>query len=67
MTLQQLEQRVSDLETQVAQLQRQAHPLRPFRNVEETFGLFANDAEFDEIVRLGREFRQTENAGDEAC
>ena len=63
MTLQQLEQRLSDLERQVAELQREIRPLRPFPHVMDTFGMFANDPEFDEIVRLGREYRQADTEG----
>jgi hypothetical protein len=67
MTLQQLEQRLSDLERQVAELQREVRPLRPFSNVKDTFGMFANDPDFDEIVRLGREYREQAGAEDDAC
>jgi hypothetical protein len=62
MTLQQLEQRLSELERQVATLQRQVSPLQPLSSVHETFGMFANDPEFDEIVRLGREYREQINS-----
>ncbi len=65
MTLEQLEQRVDDLERQVAELRREIKPLRPLQSPEETFGMFANDPEFDEIVRLGREYRDQVNAKDE--
>jgi len=65
MTLKQLEKKVNDLERQVAELRRESKPLSPFQRVEETFGLFANDPEFDEIVRLGRQFRDQANAKDE--
>jgi hypothetical protein len=61
MTIQQLEQRVLDLERQVAELQRAVKPLRPYSSVADTFGLFANDPDFDEIVRLGREYRDAAN------
>lgn len=57
MTLEQLERKVLDLEREVAELRGELRPLRPFNSVEETFGLFANDPDFDEIVRLGREYR----------
>jgi hypothetical protein len=67
MTLQQLEQRLIDLEREVTQLRREAGSLRPLRNVSESFGMFADDPEFDEIVRLGREYRDQVNAEDEAC
>ena len=53
MTLAQLEQRVHDLERQVAELCGELKPLRPLSNVQETFGMFADDPEFEEIVRLG--------------
>jgi hypothetical protein len=65
MTLGQLEQRVNDLERQVAELRRETRPRRPFKRVEETFGMFANDPEFDDIVRLGRQLRDQANAEDE--
>jgi hypothetical protein len=32
----------------VAELRRESNLLRPFQRVEETFGMFANDPEFDE-------------------
>jgi hypothetical protein len=62
MTLEQLEQRVHELELQVAELRTGATPLRPMSSVEETFGMFADDPEFDEIIRLGREYRDQANA-----
>ena len=65
MTLEQLEQRVNDLERQMAELRRETKPLRPLNRVEETFGMFANDPDFDEIVRLGRQFRDQADARDE--
>jgi hypothetical protein len=67
MTLQQLEQRVVELERQVAALQHAAKPLRPLPSVQDTFGMFANDPEFDEIVRLGREYREQVNSEDNGC
>jgi len=57
MTLEQLEQRVHELERQVAKLRTELRPLRPMSSVEETFGMFGDDPEFDEIIRLGREYR----------
>ena len=62
MTLEQLEQRVRDLEEQVAELRRELTPLRPMGGVKETIGVFAEAPEFDEIVRLGREYRNQANA-----
>jgi len=64
MTIEQLEQRVSDLERQVAELRRELRPLRPLGSVEETFGMFADDPSFDETVRLGREYRDQTNSAD---
>ncbi len=62
MTLEQLEQKVNDLEKQVADIQRSIRPLRPCETVGDTFGMFADDADFDEVVRLGREYRQQANS-----
>ena len=62
MTLEQLEQKVIDLEREVAELRRDIEPLRPFAAVQNTFGMFANDSDFDDIVRLGREYRDQANA-----
>ena len=62
MTLEQLENKVNDLERQVAQLQRALRPLRPLSRVEDTFGMFADDTDFDEVLRLGREYRDQANA-----
>jgi hypothetical protein len=58
-TLEQLEQRVGELERQLAELRREIR-LRPFASVADTFGIFANDPGFDEIVRLGRKYRKEE-------
>jgi hypothetical protein len=65
MTLEQLEQRVHDLERQVAELRAELKPLRPLAGVEETFGMFAGDSEFEETVRLGREYRKQINSAEE--
>ena len=62
MTIEQLERKVNDLERQVAELRRELKPLRPLGSVAETFGMFADDPDFDEIVRLGREYREQANA-----
>lgn len=62
MTLEQLEQRVHDLERQVAELRGELKPLGPLGSVQETFGMFAGDPEFDQIVRFGREYRKQANS-----
>ena len=59
--LEQLEQRVNDLERQVAELRDELKPLRPLGSVQATFGMFASDPDFEEIVRLGREYRNQVN------
>lgn len=64
MTLEQLEKRVDDLERQVAELRGEQRPLRSLGSVGETFGMFATDPDFDEIVRLGREYRDQVNSED---
>ena len=61
MTREPLERRVDDLERQVAELK----PLRPLGSVQETFGMFAGDSELEELVRLGREYRNQINSGKE--
>jgi hypothetical protein len=65
MTLEQLERRVDDLERQFAELRAALKPLRPLGSVPETFGMFGRDSEFEEIVRLGREYRNQVNSGEE--
>ena len=62
MTIDQLEERLNNLERQVAQLRVESKAIRPMKRVEETFGMFADDTEFDEIVRLGREYRDQANS-----
>jgi hypothetical protein len=62
MTLEQLAQKVNDLERQIADLRREIRPLRPLGSAGETFGMFADDPDFDQIVRLGREYRDQVNA-----
>ena len=64
MTLEQLEQKVNDLQRQIAELRRAIKPLRPFAHVEDTFGMFADDPDFDEIIRLGRAYREQGKAED---
>jgi hypothetical protein len=65
MTLEQLEQRVHALERQVAELRRESKPLGSLGSVQATFGMFAEDPEFEEIVRLGREYRRQADSKDE--
>ncbi len=62
MTLAELEQRLKVLERQVAELRRERRRMVPLRSVKETFGMIGDDAEFDEVIRLGREYRRDSNA-----
>ena len=61
MTLEQLEKRVIDLERQVAELRGRLEPVVTPQNAEATFGSIDDDAEYEEIVRLGREYRRQAN------
>lgn len=67
MTNQQMEQRLSELEQQVADLRREIRPLRPLATAADTFGMFSDDPDLDEVVRLGREYREQSNAEDGEC
>jgi hypothetical protein len=62
MTLEQLEQRLRDLERQVAEMRGGLALLRPLGRVQDTFGMFAGDPTFDDIVKFGREYRNQANA-----
>lgn len=65
MTLKQLEQKVNDLEQQMADLRDEIKPMRPLPDIQQTFGMFANGPDFDEIVRLGRENRQQDEVAED--
>jgi hypothetical protein len=53
-----LEKRVEELEKQVAELSAPpAHSNRK-KDWRRTFGAFQNDPDFEEAVRLGREYRE---------
>ena len=67
MTIQQLAQRLIDLEQQVAELKRDGKPLGPVPDAKDTFGMFADDPDFDETVRLGREYREHADSEGNAC
>ena len=57
-----LEQRVAELERKVAELTAEAARKKdPWR----TFGIFQNDPDFDEAVRLGREYRDQQTSDKE--
>lgn len=53
-----LESRVTTLETEVTQLKMQrGAPVEDW--VDQIYGLFADYPDFDEVVRLGREYRES--------
>jgi hypothetical protein len=57
-----LEQRVEQLEKELAQLKQQVQPIprqseKPWW--EKIVGVFENDPDFEEAVELGREYRQS--------
>lgn len=65
-----LEVRLAQVEDELAQIKRQLAADKPQSGPagwEKIFGSFADSEGFDEAVRLGREYRETQNAqGDEA-
>ena len=60
MTLKQLEGRVDQLEREIARLRGGA--AGPSESTQDTFGMIGDDPEFDEMVRLGREYRRQANS-----
>jgi hypothetical protein len=62
--LAELESRLSRLEEQIRLIQerlRDQEAQRPAKDWRRTFGMFAGDEEFGEIIRLGREYRDRVN------
>lgn len=53
-----LEQRVQELEKKVAELSVKTTNSPRQKNPWRTFGIFQNDPDFEEAVRLGREYRE---------
>ena len=56
--LQTLEKRVEELEKQVAELKTRLTSSNGTKDWRRTIGLFQNDPDFEEAVRLGREYRE---------
>jgi hypothetical protein len=57
-----LEQRVTAMEQELAQLKRQLHAETPPSSLpwwEQIFGTFANSEAHEEATRLGREYRES--------
>ena len=55
---QSLEKRVKELEKQVAELKARLISLDGTKDWRRTVGIFQNDPDFEEAVRLGREYRE---------
>jgi len=53
-----LEKRVEELERKVAELSAQPDRSSRKKDPWRTFGIFQNDPDFEEAVRLGREYRE---------
>ena len=53
-----LEKRVEELEKKVAELSAKPASVTRKKDWRRTIGIFKDDPEFDEAVRLGREYRQ---------
>lgn len=60
-----IDARIAQIEQEVATLKAELQLARQQRNWQETFGMFADDPGFDEVVRLGKEIRQSEPPPDE--
>lgn len=61
MTTSTLEERLEHVEQEVAQLRSQVRTLQPRTNwLQAMTGMFNDDPEFDEIIRLGRELRKAD-------
>ena len=61
MTQPSLEDRVKVLEQEFETFKKSLRTSRTPSSWIETFGMFAEDSEFDEVLRLGREYREQEN------
>lgn len=56
-----LESRVATLERELAQVKQRMDSAVDPDAWRGTFGMFADDPEFDEVLRLGREYREQAN------
>ena len=54
-----IEQRLAEVERELANLKRRVPPVDEKSWVERIAGTFKDDPDFDEIVKLGREFRKS--------
>jgi hypothetical protein len=53
-----LERRVEELEKRVSELVHRTQSSAPVKDPWRTYGAFKGDKEFDEAIRLGREYRE---------
>jgi len=61
-----IEERLATVERELAELKTRLPPAtKPGNWIEKISGSFKDDPEFDEILRLGREFRQADRPKDE--
>jgi hypothetical protein len=61
-----LEERLEQVECDLAQLKRQVNSLHaPAGWLQSMIGLFKDDPEFDEVIRLGREQRERDRPSSE--
>jgi len=67
MTTPELERRLEDLERDVLVLKDALRPAEQRHDWRRTVGVFADDPEFEEIVRLGAEYRRQQRQADEPC
>jgi hypothetical protein len=58
-----LEQRVATLEEKVSQLKRLLQQSAKHKDWQKTFGMFADDPGFEEMVSRGREYRESQHEG----
>lgn len=64
MTLAQIEERLEAIERELERL-KQGPPLRDGAWWVRTAGAFKDDPMFEEVIRLGREYRESQQPGDE--
>ena len=61
-----IEQRLAQVEKELAELKSDVRSLRPSRNwIDAISGTFKDDPEFDEVLRLGKEIRNADKAAEE--
>ncbi len=60
-----IEQRLENVERELAALKGEVQSLKPVANwINSICGTFKDDPEFDEVLRLGKEFRDAQQSRD---